>query len=52
MYYEDGEVLIYLRDGAEVMNHSNEPNSKTIYNEQNNPKLLKSITIKPIKAGE
>jgi hypothetical protein len=52
MNYEDGNVFIYLRDGTQVMNHSDEPNSQVVYNEEGDYRQLRSIAIRDIKAGE
>lgn len=51
MYYADAEVLLPLRDGSGVVNHSFEPNSQVVYNEEKRVELLKSITLRDIKAG-
>ena len=52
MYYPDADVLISLREGSGCLNHSFEPNSRIIYNKENDPWKLYSITLRDIKAGE
>ena len=52
MYYHDGEVILVLRDGAGVVNHSFEPNSEVVYNKEKKCDLLKSVARRDIKAGE
>ncbi len=41
-----------LNDGSEVTNHSFEPNSRLIFNNEKEWKKLYSIALKDIKAGE
>lgn len=52
MYYPDAELVIALRDGSGCVNHSFEPNSQIIYNQEKKCELLKSMTLRDIKAGE
>lgn len=52
MYYHDGDVLMILRDGCGVVNHSNKPNSKLVLNPEGDWKKLKSVALRDIKAGE
>lgn len=52
MHYMEGNLLIFLRDGTEAMNHSFEPNSICILDKEGNWKNLKSVAKRLIKAGE
>lgn len=52
MYYNDGDVLVMLRDGCGVVNHSEQPNSKVVFNPEGDWRQLKSVAIRDIKAGE
>ena len=52
MYYPDGEKLIVLRDGFGCANHSLEPNSLMVNNQEKDWTKLYSKTLRDIKAGE
>ena len=52
MYYIDGDKLILFRDGSGFVNHSFEPNSQIVYNEEKEFTKLYSVALKDIKAGE
>jgi SET domain-containing protein len=52
MYYPGGDIIVVLRDGAGVVNHSFEPNSQIVYNEENSAEKLCSMALRDIKAGE
>ena len=52
MYYDEAGLLIHLRDGCGVLNHSFDFNSQMINNRQNKFEKLYSITTRDIKAGE
>ena len=52
MYYPDADKLIVLQDGAGCINHSFEPNSQIVYNEEKDSSKLYSKALKDIKIGE
>ena len=53
MYYQaEGGLLVHLRDGSAVINHSLNFNSQMISNPENDFQKLYCVTTRDIKAGE
>lgn len=52
MNYEAAGLLLYFGDGSGVLNHSEDFNSQIVFNEDKDPRQLRSIATRYIKAGE
>ena len=52
MYYPDGDSLLILQDGCGVVNHSDKPTSKVVFNAEGDWRKLRSETVRDVKAGE
>ena len=52
MYYPDLDSLVILQDGCGVVNHSDQPNSKVIFNPEHDWQKLTAEALRDIKAGE
>lgn len=51
MHYVEGNMLIYLRDGTQSLNHSFNPTSLFVTDKDGDWKKLKSVAARDIKTG-